>query len=221
MIKNLFCLVLLLVLNFSVSVKADWWPSSESVHKWANMPFKEYKEYKDRKKQENADCSKAIDLAYENRKKLNNDILIFDNVDVVNLDKKIDIFKNNSRVLDIVPEGLIISYDDCRLITNLGESLEEVSSNGNIAVATGRFMRKSCEEEKIFIYAVETGYALNEKLRKQENIYERAGAFMYQDKPIKAYKEVQYKISIIEYKTYLENKDLKCCVKDKEAYSCN
>ena len=72
----------------------------------------------------------------------------------------------------------------------------------------------------MFIYTDETDYATNEDFHGNDVIYERQGTYKYQNILIKAYRQTENKISDIEYKTYLQDKNLRCCMNDGKIVAC-
>ena len=156
------------------------------------------------------DCETSIDKAYQARKKLDNDIFIFNDTEIVNLHKQI--VKNNSEnfvVVETRANGVVV-YTNCGLLHDIGDALKVSAGRNSFIRATGHIINTLCHEEYIFVYTFDNDYATNEKFKSQNKIYKRMGTYKYNDKLIKAYIQTPNDISLIEYKTYLNNKKLKC-----------
>ena len=156
------------------------------------------------------DCETSINRAYQARKKLDDDIFIFNDNEVVNLDRQI--VKNNSEnfmVVETRANGVIV-YTNCGLLHDVGDALKVSAGRNSLIRATGHLINALCKEEYIFVYTFDNDYATNEKFKSQNKIYKRMGTYEYNDKLIKAYIQTPNDVSLIEYKTYLNNKKLKC-----------
>lgn len=208
----------------------------EPKQSWYDKTMKKYHSYMEDLESKNKDCEQAVNKAHENRLKLKDDILIFDNIDVVDSDKRIVTFKNKNRVIDILEDGLVISQDKCFMNKKVVKSLQKSSmlSNNSLPLsaqlalgtmsATGTLIDEMCEEkedEYIFITTSDMGHANNENMHKQKYIYERDDAYSYNDTHIRAYKETTHEVSDITYNKFLNNKDLKCCSNGKKVTVCN
>lgn len=72
---------------------------------------------------------------------------------------------------------------------------------------------------RYFIYTKNTDYATNEKFKEQDLIYKSAGNYKYTTaqgsiNSVRAFKATKHKVSEIDPKTYLQNKNLSCCQYD-------
>lgn len=208
----------------------------EPKQSWYDKTMKKYHSYMEDLESKNKDCEQAVNKAHKNRLNLKNDILIFDNIEVVDPDKRIVTFKNKNRVVDILEEGLIIAQDTCFMNKKVVKSLQKSSilSNNSLPLsaqlalgtmsATGSLIDEICEEKKdeyIFLITSDMGHANNENIRKQKYIYERNDTYSYNNTHIRAYKETTHEVSDITYNKFLDNKDLKCCSNGKKVTVCN
>lgn len=247
--KSLLLYVVMFGLCPASYANADWLPNSEDVQKWANKPFEKYQEYTKKKQEENSDCNQAFETAYQKRKELGEDIFIIEADGVVSSNKKIIHYINNSRVAAVVEEGIIITGEENNVSQDVntvlqvgsfafsGQSIgiwEKLGISGNEKIVSqekidsllkmwgihnGHFIKNSCTVENICLYIPSADYAINEKLHSNV-IYKRVGAYTYSNQPIKAYEPTKYTVSEIEYRTYLNNKDLECCIQNDEIKAC-
>ena len=165
------------------------------------------------------DCEQAVENAYNARKKLPQDIKMFNGSDTINLKKEVVEHNTVYQVIDTASTGIIVS-NNCELIQNAGDALTHSWAMDGILSAAGHFVKTLCQEETIFIYTSQTDYATNERFRGNDLIYVRDGTYGYKGKIIKAYRAGS-PASQIEYKTYLKNKQLKCCRENDKTKVCN
>lgn len=129
-----------------------------------------------------SDCEQAVAKAIEKRKSISaNDIKVFDS-------------------------NFLIPGKDGLLYFPIGDvNVVDFASNG-VFVSGHRY----------FIYTKDTDYATNEEFRGEGLIYEKVGNYKYTTitgatRSVPAYKATSHKISEINPKTYLKNKNLSCC----------
>ena len=244
-------ILIFLALGLMISntpARADWIPSTETMKKWVNKPMEKYQEYTQKKEQENADCKQAVEAAYKKRQELGEDIFILEADGVVSSNKKIMHYINNSRITAVVDEGIIIAGEESNVSQDVNTAiqigslafagqgrgvLEALGINDGFVsqkkidsllkmwgIYNGHFIKNSCTADNVCLYIPGTDYAINERLHGNI-IYQRVGAYTYEGQPIKAYKSSGHNVSEIEYKTYLNNKDLECCVHDDEIKPCS
>ena len=166
----------------------------------------------------NEDCAQAVERAYQRRLEISNDYVIVypsHTVETVTLDKKINRYSMDGwYVTDFADNGLIISTK----CPDAAASMALFGGLGALAVA-------SCEEQSKFIYTKNTDYATDEAYGKHHLLHEKAGYYKYttilgKTHSIPAEKELNISISEVEYKTYLRNKDLRCCINNDKISVC-
>ena len=169
--------------------------------------------------EQNNDCVQAIEQAYKARQKLAKDIKVFNFSETVNLNKHIVVNDIEYQVIDTVTNGVIVS-NNCEMIQNAGDALTNTWAMEGMLSAAGHFVKTLCQEDKIFIYTPQTNYATKERFTGNNLIYIRNGTYYYNGQSIKAYR-VGSSVTPIEYKTYLKNKQLKCCQENEKTKVCN
>ena len=117
-------------------------------------------------------------------------------------------------VTDFANNGLIIS-------TKCPDAAASMALFGEL----GAFAASACKEKSKFIYTKNTDYATDEVYGKHHLLHEKAGYYKYttilgKTHSIPAEKELNISISEVEYKTYLRNKDLRCCINNDKISVC-
>lgn len=166
----------------------------------------------------NEDCAQAVERAYQRRLEISNDyVMIYPShtVEAVSLDKKINRYSMNDwYVTDFANNGLIIS-------TKCPDAAASMALFGGL----GALAASACKEESKFIYTKNTDYATDEVYGKHHLLHVKAGYYKYttllgKTYSIPAEKELDISISEVEYKTYLRNKDLRCCINNDKISVC-
>lgn len=166
----------------------------------------------------NEDCIQAVERAYQRRLEISNDyVMVYPShtVEVLTLDKKINRYsKDGWYVTDFANNGLIIS-------TKCPDAAASMALFGEL----GAFAASACKEKSKFIYTKNTDYATDEVYGKHHLLHEKAGYYKYttilgKTHSIPAEKELNISISEVEYKTYLRNKDLRCCINNDKISVC-
>lgn len=202
--------------------------SKEEYEKMLQTEVEEHKQMLQKEaknKIDNEDCKQAQEKAYQARKNLGyHDIMIYSNNEFVDLNNKIVQMPRQfpRRVIGFTSKGIIISVD-CSDVKNLNNVLGDM---GGFIKMAGMFLESSCSEDTSFIYTNYKSYGTNEIFNGRGLVYIRSGSYQYKNKAgittsVPAYKETNHKISEIEYKTYLKDKQLKCCIKDGKTKVCN
>lgn len=129
-----------------------------------------------------ADCEQAVAKAIERRN--------------ATFNKEIDVFDSGFLVPD--KDGLLYR------------------PTGNVKVVDFTSKGVFLSNHDFFVYTKDTDYATGEKFRGNSLIYEKVGNYKYETitgaiRSIPAYKATSHKVSEINPKTYLKNKDLSCC----------
>ena len=167
----------------------------------------------------NEDCIQAVERAHHRRLEISNDyVLVFPShtVETVTLDKRINQHsKEEWYVTDFTDNGLIISTK----CPDASSAVALFGGWGALAVA-------SCKEQRMFIYTKNTDYATDEIYGKHHLLHKKAGYYKYitilgKTHSIPAAQELNVSISEVEYKTYLKNKQLKCCRENGKTKVCN
>lgn len=166
----------------------------------------------------NEDCIQAVERAYQRRLEISNDyVMVYPShtVEALTLDKKINRYSMDGwYVTDFADNGLIIS-------TKCPDAAASMALFGEL----GAFAASACKEESKFIYTKNTDYATDEVYGKHHLLHEKAGYYKYttilgKTHSIPAEKELNISISEVEYKTYLRNKDLRCCINNDKISVC-
>lgn len=166
----------------------------------------------------NEDCIQAVERAYQRRLEISNDyVMVYPShtVEALTLDKKINRYSMDRwYVTDFANNGLIIS-------TKCPDAAASMALFGEL----GAFAASACKEESKFIYTKNTDYATDEVYGKHHLLHEKAGYYKYttilgKTHSIPAEKELNISISEVEYKTYLRNKDLRCCINNDKIGVC-
>lgn len=190
-----------------------------SKEEYEQMLQKENEEYEQtlrkeaKNKIDNEDCRQAREKAYQARVNMKyDDIKVYSDNEFVSVNNKI--IKNSPypyRVIAFTPKGIIISAD-CSSVRNLNNTLSEM---GGFIKMAGMYLEGSCSEDTTFIYTKYKQYATNGVFNGRGLIYSRSGSYKYKNRAgitttVPAYQETNHKVSEIEYKTYLHDKNLTC-----------
>ena len=156
------------------------------------------------------DCTQAVEEAYRHRMDIyNGELFVYAQMgeEGVTPKKQIKVLQGvNYKVTDFFDDGIIITRD-CEAERNAG-----IFIGGGF----GALVAGSCVETKHFIYTKNTDYATGERFGRKNLFYKEAGVRKFKNifgkvVSIEAFEEIDRNRAEIDYKTYLRNKNLKCC----------
>ena len=177
----------------------------EDIAKYAQYKASILKVQKE-KEEKVSDCKRAMEKAKLRNTELNNsegNLMILDETITSNPENRTS---NWSFCLKV------IGYDNTGIVVRSGCTFSPLAN---------LFLNPliGCEEKEYFIYT-DDDYADGECYKDWQYLHKDIGIYNWKNKRIRAFKKSNFKISEIEYQTYLYDKSLKCCTSDGAAGLC-
>lgn len=146
-----------------------------------------------------ADCKQAISKSKQRRNEINKlgELFILDKTTTLNQTNHTSNWSHCLKVIDFAKDGILLK-SNCT---------SSPVANLLLEVFVG------CEDKYYFIYTSDK-YADGECYKDWRYLHRDVGVYNWEGKRIRAFKKTNFKVSEIEYQTYLKNKTLKCCTTD-------
>lgn len=142
------------------------------------------------------DCQQAMGKAEKRSNELNNEetLLILDESITTNAENRTSNWSFCLKVIDYDRAGIIVQ-SSCTF-----SPLANIFLNPLIG----------CEEKNYFIVTTDN-YADGECYKDWRYLHKDVGVYNWKGKRIRAFRKSNFKVSEIQYQTYLQNKNLRCC----------